>query len=348
MLFFEDVVNNNYHLDVGTKSLDAYYYKNLDFDANSNKVKKLDKVLDKLVSLFSSYKGRRIMQQEALHLVLFVNTLMNEYAPGWEQKFIHAFKVFREEVVLARKKRDGEYWLEFAMLISTSSNAPRSIRIRHEFFSKKMLEFLKPVPKDPKRSFDELEREIVYLKYNNICAVCLQSIDWDDLEIHHIKEHHFGGETIIENAVPVHRKCHPRGDEAIKFAENWEAIKAKLSKENIDDSTKEIMQFCSNIDEAERKIRLPDFPQKLYYHLNRNKNGFCISLSVSVITDIEVKDKIAIFDDWRIGNYSIKFDPAYNNNYGQISLLIPFSENIDVVQFSFIKFVNITKSGIGL
>ena len=229
MLFFEHTTNGSY-IDVNTRAIDDYYYKNLDFDLKSQKVKNFEKVLDKIVELFKGHKGRRIKQQEAMHIVLFVHTLITEYVHGWESKFVSAFEQFRKDALLAKKQKDGEYWLNFSMLTSTASSNAKSVKTRHEFFEKKMLEFLKPNKKDNRRTLDQTEREIIYDKYNKLCAVCFESIDWDDLDIHHVKEHYQGGETSMENAAPVHRKCHPKGQEATKqFADNWMNIKEKLS-----------------------------------------------------------------------------------------------------------------------
>jgi hypothetical protein len=102
MLFFEHISTGSY-IDVGTKAIDDYYYKNLDFDLKSERVKIFEKVLDKLVELFKNYKGRIIKQQEAMHLVLFVYTLLTEYARGWESKFVSVFEKFRKEVTSEKK-----------------------------------------------------------------------------------------------------------------------------------------------------------------------------------------------------------------------------------------------------
>ena len=84
---------------------------------------------------------------------------------------------------------------------------------------------LNPVLMDPTRIFGELEREIVYYRDEKLCAVCSQPILWPDLEIHHVEEHQAGGMTVIENAVPVHRDCHPRGQNALEFRAQWLARK---------------------------------------------------------------------------------------------------------------------------
>lgn len=56
-------------------------------------------------------------------------------------------------------------------------------------------------------------------------GVCETDIRWEDLEIHHVIEHQYGGQTTITNGVPVHKKCHPKGQAAINFAKKHLAEK---------------------------------------------------------------------------------------------------------------------------
>jgi hypothetical protein len=343
MLFFENILNNKWP-DVGTRSVDEYYYENLDFDINSLHVKKFKSVLDKLVDLFLGYKGKQIKQHEAMHLVLFVNTLMCDYVPGWELNFIRSFDYFRHQNALAKKQKSGIFWDNFGMLSSTSAVQAQTVQKRHLFFSEQMLSLLKPEKKDANRIFNDNEREIVYLRYNKKCAVCLQLIDWKDLEIHHVKEHHFGGETTIDNAVPVHAKCHPKGNEAIIFSQNWNSIKAKITNVQFDDYINQIIQFCTDNKEEKRKIFLPEFTSTFYYVLQRTKDNVNISLSINTIQDIEYKDILSKFDNICIGKYQIIFDPYFNKNYGRIYFTIPISEDKEIIINNFTEFVNITKS----
>jgi 5-methylcytosine-specific restriction endonuclease McrA len=235
MLFFEHTENNAWP-DVGTTAVDDYYYKNLDFDVEEPRVKDFKKVLDKLADLFHGYKGPPIKQHEVLHLVLFIHELINGHAPGWESKFIGAFKEFREKVADETKSKSGDFWNKYGLFNSSHSAGGQNVKTRHEFFSQQMLAFLAAQKKDPQRSYHESDRQRVYLKYKGKCAVCFGQIDWSDLEIHHIQEHHSGGETSIENAVPVHRKCHPKGKDAITFAQNWQDIKLNLTKSLADEN----------------------------------------------------------------------------------------------------------------
>ncbi len=118
----------------------------------------------------------------------------------------------------------------YASWTKTQSDQADSIKSRHTFFAKKMFEAIQPKLKDPQRGYGELEREILYYQYKKTCQIfeCKGEIKWQDLEIHHIDEHHQGGQTSLENGVPVHKNCHPRDrKKAEEFAKRW-----KLEKQN--------------------------------------------------------------------------------------------------------------------
>ena len=80
-----------------------------------------------------------------------------------------------------------------------------------------MVEFLGNLtPKDPKRAFGPLEREIIYWRDGGTCQEpkCNAEVSWDEAEIHHIKPHSEGGKTVLENGALVHKHCHPKGPAA--------------------------------------------------------------------------------------------------------------------------------------
>ncbi|MCR4299624.1 MAG: HNH endonuclease [Gallionella sp.] len=128
--------------------------------------------------------------------------------------------------------------LKSEKITQTQSSEARTIQRRHAFFVKKMFDELKPVLLDQTRIFGEVEREIVYYRDGKRCAVCKEVIRWPDLEIHHIEEHQIGGLTVTENAVSVHKDCHPKGQKAVDFKIQWleEKLKEKEKREaaNID------------------------------------------------------------------------------------------------------------------
>ncbi|NMM20555.1 MAG: DUF262 domain-containing protein [Rhodoferax sp.] len=227
MLFFERASQGNW-IDIGTQEVDDYYYRNLGFDLAKDSVTRLSQILDLAAQLFAGQTSPKLKGYEAIHIVLLLDALFDDYTKSWQGKFINAYDSFKTKSAFAKKEQAGEYWTEFGAWTQTASNAPRTIQKRHAFFSKEMLRELNPVLLDSTRLFGELEREIVYYSEGKKCVVCGELIRWQDLEIHHIEEHQSGGKTNIENAVPVHKDCHPKGQKAIEFKANWMAKKLDL------------------------------------------------------------------------------------------------------------------------
>ena len=229
MLFFERAAQGNW-IDIGTQPIDDYYYRNLGFDINSPLVSRLSKVLDLAVQLFASQTSPKLKSHEAIHIVLLLDSLLDDYSKGWYTNFIQAYDSFKAKAASGKKEREGEYWFEYGSLTQTQSSEARTIQRRHAFFVKKIFHELKPVLLDQTRIFGEVEREIVYYRDGKRCAVCKEGIRWPDLEIHHVEEHQIGGLTEIDNAVPVHKDCHPKGQKAVDFKIRW--LEEKLNKDN--------------------------------------------------------------------------------------------------------------------
>lgn len=220
MLFFEGSTKGRW-LDTGTKPIDDYYYQNLDFDIHSSKVSRLSNILDLIVNLFSNYKGPKLKGHEAIHLVLLIDSLLDDYTKSWQDNFIVSFDEFRYLTAYYKDKREGDFWSMYGSLTRTASSSAKTIQMRHSFFSQQMVDKLKPINKDESRVFGKLEREIIYFRDNKKCAVCKLDVDWDDMEIHHVDEHQNGGRTILSNGVVVHTQCHPKGKAAADFYDKW-------------------------------------------------------------------------------------------------------------------------------
>ena len=217
-------------------AIDDFYYERLGFDVNSGNAKRLGEVLDKLMNLLPDHqKRKKIVGHEAIHLVLLVDALLDDYTRSWESEFASAFDVFREQFALAKKKTQtdsepGEYWLQYGVWTRVNSDRAENIQRRHEFFAAKMHERLPLKMKDPQRMFGALEREIIYYRDRKRCGECDADVIWSEAEIHHVDQHSQGGKTALENGALVHRHCHPKGAVATKqFADKWGQRRAAAS-----------------------------------------------------------------------------------------------------------------------
>lgn len=211
--------------DINAAALDDFYYEHLAFDSESLETKRLVAILDKITSLLRDKKRPKIVGHEAIHLVLFVDTLLDDYTRSWEGKLAAAFDEFRHEFAKAKKTMDdpnpSDYWLRYGVLTRVNSDRGDSIQRRHEFFSSRMREFIEPELRDPQRLFGQLEKELIYYRDKKHCAMCGVDVPWSESEFHHVDQHYKGGKTVIDNGTLVHKHCHPKGAAADRFAQKW-------------------------------------------------------------------------------------------------------------------------------
>lgn len=241
------------YTDINAQAIDDFYYEHLAFDAESTPARRLISILDELTHLFRDGKRPKIIGHEAIHLVLLIDTLLDDYTRSWEPRLPAAFDTFRQSLLKAKaNQRSGnpdDYWLRYGVGTRVNSDRGDTIQRRHEFFAAKMWEILKPQLKDPQRLFGPLERELIYYRDRKRCAVCEAEVLWDQAEIHHIEQHSNGGPTSLSNGVLVHGHCHPMGVAAERFAETFRARQVRVPADL--PSTAEIAAAQEDVEEDE-------------------------------------------------------------------------------------------------
>ena len=300
MLIFERATEGNW-TDIGTQPVDDYYYRNLSFDIHSAQVTKFSKVLDLVIDIFDGYKGPRLRVHEAIHVVLLVDSLYEDYTRSWQEKFISAFDLFRSKSLIDKKSKTGDFWFSYISLTQTQSTAANTIQKRHKFFTTEMINILEPVQKDGTRIYGQLEREIIYYRDLKKCAVCNEEIKWEELEIHHLDEHQNGGQTTIENGVSVHKICHPKGQNAIEFYSLWQIRKKTLEDLKI----QEKLDAQNSLSENESKQFVPDLSK--VYKIESTKEGV---LAYGKYFD---NKKFTVLKD---SSVSMELDQSFGNGVG--------------------------------
>ena len=216
MLFFRNASNGNW-IDLKIQNIDDFYHQNVSLKMDDPKIVRFNNLLNLALKCLNGYTGKKLDDHEVYHIILLLDSLYDDYTESWIVNFQTALDKFREKFAYAKKFKEGEYFQNYALLTSASASSASSLKTRHNFFTKKMFEMLKPVLKDKTRIYGELEREILYYRFERRCQVCGNEISWNDLEIHHKDQHQHGGETTLDNGVPVHKKCHPKGRAANNF-----------------------------------------------------------------------------------------------------------------------------------
>jgi hypothetical protein len=200
--------------DINASAIDDFYYAHLDFDSGSAEARRFLAVLDKITGRLGDGMRKKIILHEAIHLVLLVDQMLDDYTSSWERGFAAAFDKFRDCLVRDKSTKfesiPGEYWLRYGSWTRLSTDRAETIQRRHVFFCQKMLESMRPHLnlRDPNRLFGAIEREIIYYRDKKKCHFCDGEIPWSDFEVHHLVPHIDGGPTNIDNGVAVHRDCH--------------------------------------------------------------------------------------------------------------------------------------------
>lgn len=215
-------------VDIGAGPLNDFYYESLGFDASGPEAKKFIAVLDKLMFILQSWSGPKLHGHDAIHLILLVDSLWDDYAPSWADKLPAAFAEFQKNLAEAKKTREEaptSYWTKYGVWTRVNSDTSTIISLRHRFYVDEMMRLMQPLKlKDPQRLYGELERTVLYFRQNGKCSVCDGHMQWQECEVHHVEEHSKGGPTNLENGAVVHQTCHPKGALATQaFAKSFKA-----------------------------------------------------------------------------------------------------------------------------
>jgi len=343
MLFFENATEGNW-LDIGTQGIDDYYYQNLGFDINTPMVARFSKVLDMAVNIFAGYNGKKLKVHEAIHVMLLINSLLDDYTRDWQNKFIEAFDSFRHNALVDKRQKEGEYWFKYISLTIAQAAQASSLQRRHSFFVEKMTEILKPVRKDDTRIYGQLEREMIFYRDGKTCAVCGYEVNWQDMEIHHVDEHQRGGKTSLENGVPVHKQCHPKGQAAVDFYEKWLIKKETLTPSDASQTSTQVENTNSptvaSVNATRYKIENAN-KGVLAYAVITETGKFCIlkgSTISRIVTDsFNLTAKAAsvrranLLEDGSINDdFVFTRDVVFNSKSNAASLVLGFSANGNV------------------
>ena len=230
-------------VDIKSQNIDSFYRANVGFNEYGEHAERLRKILDCVVNIMP--RKTDLLAHEAIHLVLFVSSLMGNYADDWRNQLFDAVEKFREECKKAKgiRKKTGEivpYMERYVSLAGSQSNQVSNITMRHVFFVQEMSNFMNLAKKDDKRNYDSMERECIYLRDHGECQVCVMNKRKDlvpgnlvDMEIHHVVPHSEGGKTSFDNGALVHRSCHPKTENDVKRFKSWWDLKKPIDIEDI-------------------------------------------------------------------------------------------------------------------
>lgn len=197
--------------NIKDKDLNEMYENKRDFDENSKEAKTVVRILNYLNTMFPQ-KAPELKRYSVVSLFILLMDMMPNYdLKSRENELEQWFIEFERNRALDEEKNPEEQNPQLVIYherVSNSSDTVDSLAYRHDFLKKSLLSTVPNLPqKDPQRSFDEAQRQVIFRKYKGICQKCGKECAWNAWEADHIIPWSKGGKTEIENGQVLCPTC---------------------------------------------------------------------------------------------------------------------------------------------
>ena len=217
-------------VDIGSKKIDDFYGEFINFDMERDCGQSLINVLDKIHGIFP--QNERIENHYAIHLSLFVDTLIKNYIDDWSGHLLEAFRKFRSECKRAKEADKNGYeslphMTEYVVGTKNSSDKYQVIMRRHIFFCREMEKDMKLTPKENNADYTPIARECIYQKYGGKCQVCVMNkntpddVAFEKMAIHRVELEDEQKKSFYDDKALVESDCLPDTQEEIDAFKTW-------------------------------------------------------------------------------------------------------------------------------
>ncbi|MHB8411544.1 MAG: GmrSD restriction endonuclease domain-containing protein [Candidatus Acidiferrales bacterium] len=204
---------------IGANDLDKVYHENTTFEVGGESAKRFQDILSKASEVFLAAFAKttqggnkrtklKFRKLDVIATFLLIQDLSHNTQFKFDKSFVHK--------LAGHILTDRE-----ANATGKSTSGPAIAKYYQEWRSKIIEEV--GVRLDPKRLFDDSQKEQIFTRDQGKCGVCGELVDRSEAEYDHFPlPHASGGKTAVENARLVHATCHPRGplQEAVPVGES--------------------------------------------------------------------------------------------------------------------------------
>lgn len=187
------------------KRIEKTYRDNSDIKETSTEVKQINSAFNFLYKAFTDQncieKSPRLKKWSVLSLTELTCKLLEQYSKFDAYLLANAFLTLRVEVRENRSKNEEDQIPELTALndaMRGDSPANQEYRYR-KLYDRALKNMINVVPKDPKRSYTQEEKQVLLHIANYKCMNCEKQVSIEDSEADHKIPHSKGGKTTIEN-----------------------------------------------------------------------------------------------------------------------------------------------------
>ena len=200
--------------NIKDKDLNDMFWNNKEFDENCEQAKTINKILNYMNEMFPN-KAPELSRYSVISLFLLLMDLMPNYDIREREndlsKWFVDFEYRRNQDKMKEAEQQDPVLVLYQRWISNSSDTSESLTYRHKVLKEDLLSSIRNLPlKDPKRTFDDAQRQVIYRRDNGICQICGKKCEWNDWEADHIIPWSKGGKTEIENGQVLCIACNSK------------------------------------------------------------------------------------------------------------------------------------------
>jgi hypothetical protein len=201
--------------DVKNTRLEAMYRENQEFDPQSEKGRKIRRVLDYLATMFPS-KSPFLEKYNAVALYLVVSHLMeNFHITDREADLTTWFESFEARRLADRDMPEDERdsaLVRYQERTSHATDGVDSLRFRMDTLLESLHgTILDLTPLDPQRAFTDAQRKVIWVRDGKCCQVRIRcdgaECDWENWHADHKAPWARGGTTTVENGQVCCPEC---------------------------------------------------------------------------------------------------------------------------------------------
>ena len=200
--------------NIKDRDLNQMYEGNKDFNPSSPEAKNIVRILDYMNRMFPS-KSPELKRYSVISLFILIMDLMPNYDIHNREADIARwyidFEMARAEDEQKEPEMQDPRLVVYHERVSHSSDSEDSLLYRHNFLKESLLATVSNLPqKDPRRSFDDAQRQVIYRRGEGICRICGKHCEWNNWEADHIIPWSRGGKTEIENGQVLCPTCNAK------------------------------------------------------------------------------------------------------------------------------------------
>jgi 5-methylcytosine-specific restriction endonuclease McrA len=200
--------------NIKDRDLNKMYKENTDFDGDSKTAKSVTKTLNYMNSMFDG-KAPELKRYNVVSLFALIQDLQENYVVADRNKELANWFIDFEKRRALDKLKDTEeqdpILVAYHEKTSHSTDGIESLLYRHNTLKEDLIEHIEHLQmKDPKRAFDETQKQVIFRRDGGICKMCGVKCEWNGWEADHIVPWNRGGQTEIENGQVLCPTCNSK------------------------------------------------------------------------------------------------------------------------------------------